>query len=47
MDLKVDEAELEKRRRGLEHPEREIASPLLRRYARSVTSAAHGAVHKK
>ena len=47
MDLKVDEAELEKRRQSLQKPVREVTSPLLKRYARSVTSAAHGAVYKK
>jgi dihydroxy-acid dehydratase len=47
MDLKVDEAELEQRRENIEKPVREVTSPLLKRYARSVTSAAQGAVYKK
>jgi dihydroxy-acid dehydratase len=47
LDLKVDEAELEQRRQNIEKPVREVTSPLLKRYANSVTSAAQGAVYKK
>jgi dihydroxy-acid dehydratase len=46
LDLRVDAAELDKRRASLVHPKKEIASPLLRRYASLVTSAAQGAVYK-
>ncbi|MDL2272556.1 dihydroxy-acid dehydratase [Desulfovibrio sp. OttesenSCG-928-I05] len=44
LDLMVDAAELERRRAAFKAPVREISSPVLRRYARSVSSAASGAV---
>jgi dihydroxy-acid dehydratase len=44
LNLKVDEAELEKRRAALKPVEKEITSPLLRRYAKLVSSASTGAV---
>lgn len=46
LDLLVDPAELDKRRAVLAHPKKEISSPLLRRYASLVKSAAQGAVYK-
>ena len=39
--------ELAKRRATLVHPHKEIASPLLRRYAAQVQSAAQGAIYKE
>ena len=44
LDLLVEEAELARRRAGWTPPVRELASPLLRRYAKLVSSAAEGAV---
>jgi len=44
LQLLVDDAELEKRRASTQLLRKEIASPLLRRYARQVSSAAQGAV---
>ena len=46
LDLLVEEEELARRRAAHAPKEREIASPLLRRYARQVSSAASGAVYK-
>ncbi|EHJ48560.1 dihydroxy-acid dehydratase [Solidesulfovibrio carbinoliphilus subsp. oakridgensis] len=46
LNLLVDAAELDTRRASLVHPQKEITSPLLRRYAAQVTSAAQGAVYK-
>uniref|UniRef100_I2PX77 Dihydroxy-acid dehydratase n=1 Tax=Desulfovibrio sp. U5L TaxID=596152 RepID=I2PX77_9BACT len=46
LNLLVDAAELDTRRASLVHPKKEITSPLLRRYAAQVTSAAQGAVYK-
>jgi dihydroxy-acid dehydratase len=46
VELKADEAELEERRAAFRPRVKEIASPLLRRYAHSVTSAARGAVYR-
>lgn len=46
LNLLVDEKELAARRQRLVHPQKSIASPLLRRYASLVTSAASGAVYK-
>jgi dihydroxy-acid dehydratase len=46
LNLLVSEEELASRRQTLVHPHKEIASPLLRRYAAQVTSAANGAVYK-
>lgn len=43
LDLLVDEAELARRRASFTPLEKEITSPLLRRYARMVSSAATGA----
>jgi len=47
LNLLVAEDELAKRRAALVHPKKEIASPLLRRYAAQVKSAAQGAVYKE
>jgi dihydroxy-acid dehydratase len=47
LNLLVDAAELEKRRAELTHPKKVIDSPLLRRYASLVKSAAQGAVYKE
>ncbi len=47
LNLLVDAAELDRRRAALAHPRKEIASPLLRRYASLVTSAARGAVYRE
>ena len=47
LDLLVDEAELAARRAAFKPVVKEITSPLLRRYARMVTSAATGAVYQK
>jgi dihydroxy-acid dehydratase len=47
LNLLVAEDELARRRQALVHPEKIISSPLLRRYAAQVTSAASGAVYKK
>ncbi|MEG6551859.1 dihydroxy-acid dehydratase, partial [Desulfocurvibacter africanus] len=44
ISLLVDDAELEARRKSMPLVRKEITSPLLRRYARQVTSAAQGAV---
>ncbi len=46
LTLDVDQAELERRAKDFTPLVREVASPFLRRYARSVTSAAQGAVYK-
>ena len=46
LTLDVDDAELERRAAEFAPPEREVASPFLRRYAKAVTSAATGAVYK-
>ncbi len=46
LNLLVDPAELEARRKAHVPPVREIASPLLRRYSRLVQSAAQGARYK-
>ncbi len=46
LDLLVDAAELEERRKTFTPVEKEITSPFLRRYARQVSSAATGAVYK-
>ncbi len=47
LNLLVAEDELAKRRAALTHPKKEITSPLLRRYAAQVKSAAQGAVYKE
>ncbi|NJB67967.1 dihydroxy-acid dehydratase [Desulfobaculum xiamenense] len=47
MELLVDEAELDRRRAELRHPEKTVTSPVLRRYSRLVTSAASGGVYRK
>ena len=47
LDLLVDEAELERRRARLRHPEKENPYPVLRRYARLVSSAANGGRYKE
>ncbi|MFV0423005.1 dihydroxy-acid dehydratase [Oleidesulfovibrio sp.] len=47
LNLLVDEAEMEERRKAFTPLEKEITSPLLRRYSRLVTSAAKGAVYKR
>jgi dihydroxy-acid dehydratase len=44
LDLAVDEEELQRRAGAVRPPEKEISSPLLRRYSRLVSSAATGAV---
>jgi len=46
LNLLVEPAELEARRKAYVPPVREIASPLLRRYSRQVQSAAQGARYK-
>ncbi|MFZ5427701.1 MAG: dihydroxy-acid dehydratase [Thermodesulfobacteriota bacterium] len=46
MDLMVSEEEMEKRRKAFKPVEKPVPSGLLRRYARSVKSAAHGAAYK-
>ena len=46
LELLVDDAELDKRRETLVPPEKVLNSPFLRRYRRTVMSAAHGARHK-
>jgi dihydroxy-acid dehydratase len=46
LDLLVNEAELERRRAGLAVPQKECPYPVLRRYARQVSSAATGACYK-
>ena len=46
LDLMVEETELARRREAFTPPAKEIASPVLRRYARDVTSASTGAVIK-
>ena len=47
LDLLVDEAELERRRQELRHPEKQIPYPVLRRYARLVSSAATGGRYRE
>ncbi|WP_035067527.1 dihydroxy-acid dehydratase [Nitratidesulfovibrio termitidis] len=47
LDLLVDEAELAARRETFVPLEKPVTSPLLRRYARQVTSAATGAMFRK
>lgn len=47
INLVVDDAELEKRRKNFKPIVKEVKSPLLRRYARLVTSASTGAVYEK
>lgn len=47
LDLLVDEAELEQRRALLRHPEKTNPYPVLRRYARLVSSAANGGRYKE
>ena len=47
LDLLVDEAELAARRETFVPKEKPVTSPLLRRYARQVTSAATGAMFRK
>jgi dihydroxy-acid dehydratase len=44
LDLLVSEAEMAARRAAFTPQERKVASPVLRRYARAVTSASRGAV---
>ncbi|WP_300158323.1 dihydroxy-acid dehydratase [Solidesulfovibrio sp.] len=46
LEVRLDAAELETRRAGHVAPKKEVASPLLRRYASLVKSAAQGAVYK-
>jgi len=47
INLLVDEAELEERRKTHKPLVKEVKSPFLRRYAKLVSSAAHGAVYAK
>ncbi len=47
MNLKVDEATLEERRKNLKHPEKTAPTNVLARYSSLVSSAASGAVLKK
>lgn len=47
LDLLVEERELEERRATFQPPRKECASPVLRRYARLVSSADSGAMYKK
>ena len=44
IDLVVDDAELERRRAGLKHPEPRYTTGVLAKYARLVTGAERGAV---
>jgi dihydroxy-acid dehydratase len=46
LNLLVDEAVIEERKKGWKPLEKEISSPLLKRYSRMVKSAASGAVYK-
>lgn len=46
LELLVDEEELEKRKNSYIHPTPKAKTPVLRRYAKLVTSAATGAVYK-
>ena len=46
IDLKVDKAELDKRRKAWKRPEPRIKEGYMARYAAMVTSAAGGAVFK-
>ena len=46
LEMRVDAKELETRRAAFVPQKKEIASPLLRRYASLVKSAAQGAVYK-
>ena len=46
LELEVDEATLKQRAGKLKHPDRESPYPVLRRYARNVTSAANGGRYK-
>jgi dihydroxy-acid dehydratase len=46
LNLLVDEATLAERRKNWKPVQKEITSPLLRRYSRMVSSAANGAVYK-
>ena len=47
LELLVDEAELERRREKLTHPEKKSPYPVLRRYARLVSSASTGGRYKE
>ena len=47
INLMVDEAELEQRRKEFNPIVKEVKSPFLRRYAKLVTSASRGAVYEK
>jgi dihydroxy-acid dehydratase len=47
INLLVDEAELEERKKTHKPVVKEIKSPFLRRYAKLVTSASRGAVYEK
>jgi len=47
INLLVDDAELEARKKAFKPVEKQIDSPFLRRYAKLVTSAAQGAVYKR
>jgi dihydroxy-acid dehydratase len=47
INLLVDEAELEARKKAFKPVQKEIKSPYLRRYAKLVTSASRGAVYEK
>ncbi|SOB59502.1 Dihydroxy-acid dehydratase [Pseudodesulfovibrio profundus] len=47
INLMVDEAELEQRRKEFKPVVKEVKSPFLRRYAKLVTSASRGAVYEK
>lgn len=46
LNLLVDEATIEERKQGWKPLEKEVTSPLLKRYSRMVKSAASGAVYK-
>ena len=47
LELLVDEAELERRREKLTHPEKKSPYPVLRRYAKLVSSASTGGRYKE
>ena len=47
LELKISREEMDKRKAAFKPLEREITSPLLRRYSRLVTSAATGAVYRE
>ena len=47
LELLVDEAVLDERRKNFAMPQKKVESPFLRRYAQLVTSASTGGVYRK